>query len=293
MGCSSIETRDQPTVSLITIVLNGGDALLRTFKSVFAQSFQPIEYIVIDGGSKDGSVDLIKRYNRQITYWVSEPDNGISHAFNKGIAAARGDYIGLLNADDWLSPNQIEEAVRALQTSKASFVFGDLLYHDPDGQARHLIRGDPQYGNKIKSRMPALNHPTMLVRRQVFDEVGGFDRRYQAAMDYDWVLRAHLAGHDGVYSKSIIGHMTLAGTSDREFIQALTDVRRIAVSHGQPVAAAWPLFGLRVMKAMVQRLLHRHTPTSFYRLLRGWFNRDYQSISGRPDGHAEKSGSSP
>lgn len=279
MGRSSIETRDQPTVSLVTVVLNGGEALLRTFASVFAQSYQPIEYIVIDGGSTDGSVDLIKRHSEQIAYWVSEPDDGISDAFNKGIAAAKGDYIGLLNADDWLSPDQIEEAVRALQTSDAGFAFGDLLYHAPDGQTLHLIQGAPSYGSKIKSLMPALNHPTMLVKRRVFEKVGGFDRRYRVAMDYDWVLRAHLAGHRGIHSKKIIGHMTLAGTSDRQFVRGLTEVRKIAVSHGQNPAIAWPLFGIRVMKGMTQRRLHRHAPASLYRLLRAWINRDYQSVS--------------
>jgi GT2 family glycosyltransferase len=277
---SSSGAGDRPTVSLITVVLNGGDALLRTFESVFAQTYQPIDYIVIDGGSTDGSVDLIRRHGDRIAYWVSEPDQGISDAFNKGVAEAKGDYIGLLNGDDWLSPDQIEQAVRALEASDASFAFGDLFYHAQDGEPLHRIQGDRHYRAKIKSRMPALNHPTMLARRQVFDDIGGFDRRYSVAMDYDWVLRAHLAGHLGVYSDRIVGHMTLAGTSDREFVQALKDVRDIARRHGQSAAAAWSLFAFRIVKGMAQRLLQRHAPVSLYRLLRGWVNRDYQPVSG-------------
>lgn len=273
------EQHHRPLISIITVVLNGGDALLRTFESVFAQHYQPIEYIVIDGGSTDGSVDLIKRYSDRIAYWVSEPDQGISDAFNKGIAAVKGDYIGLLNADDWLSHHQIEEAAKALENSDAGFVFGDLFYHAPDGSTLHMIQGDRHYGAKIKSLMPALNHPTMLVRRQVYEDIGGFDRRYKVAMDYDWALRAHLAGHRGVYSSNLIGHMTLAGTSDRQFVQSLIEVRKIAINHGQRQIAAWPLFCSRVVKGMAQRLLHRYAPTSLYRLLRGMINRDYQSVS--------------
>ena len=272
------ERKDTPLVSLITIVLNGGDALSRTFESVFAQTYPSIDYIVIDGGSTDGSLDLIEKHSERIAYWVSEPDEGISDAFNKGIAAAKGDYIGLLNADDWLSPDQIEEAVCALSSSEASFAFGDLLYHAPDGEALHVIQGDPRYEQKIASLMPALNHPTMLARRELFDDIGGFDPRYQVAMDYDWVLRAHRAGHRGAYARSILGHMTLAGTSDTQFVRGLSEVRDIAISHGQPTAKAWLLFGYRVVKGLAQRLLHRMAPPSFYEWLRGWFNRDYQSL---------------
>ena len=273
------EEHHRPLVSLITVVLNGGDALRRTFESVCTQGYQPIEYIVIDGGSTDGSLDVIKDHDGCISYWTSEPDQGISDAFNKGITVATGDYIGLLNADDWLSPDQIETAVNLLQATDAGFAFGDLLYHAPDGTILHKIQGDPDYGTKITSLMPALNHPTMLVRRRVFDDIGGFDLRYKVAMDYDWALRAHLAGHQGVHSKDILGHMTLAGASDRQFIRSLAEVRQIAMHHGQSSVTAWTLFCFRVVKGMAQRLLQQYAPPSLYRLLRGLINRDYQSAS--------------
>lgn len=280
MSRGSSDSLGQPKVSLITVVLNGGEALVRTFESVRAQSHGSIEYIVIDGGSTDGSLDLIKRHGERIAHWVSEPDQGISDAFNKGIAAASGDYLGLLNADDWLSPDQIERAVSALEAGDADFVFGDLVYHAPSGPALHLIKGDPLYHQKIRSRMPALNHPTMLVKRTMFEAVGGFDRRFRVAMDYDWVLRAHLLGYRGVYGPDVLGHMTLAGTSDRRFVEGLAEVRKIAISHGQPAVLAWPLFAGRVVKGLGQRLVQRHMPAAFYERLRGWINPDYQTLSG-------------
>ncbi len=282
MGQPSKSETDRSTVSLITVVLNGGAAFERAMASVLAQSYAPIDYIVIDGGSSDGTVDLIRKRDARIAYWVSEPDRGISDAFNKGFAAATGRYVGYVNADDWLEPEHVEKAVRALESESADFVFGDLAYHATDGALLHVIEGDPGYASMIRSRMPALNHPTMLVGRHVFDAIGGFDERYQLAMDYDWALRAHLAGFRGCYVPGLLGHMTLAGASDRRFVDGLAEVRRIAMREGgRPALVAWPVFGFRVIKGVAQRLLQRHAPARLHGLLRGWINPHFRRPAAR------------
>lgn len=264
-------------VCLITVVLNGREAFQRAVSSVLAQTYRPIDYVVIDGGSTDGTVDVIRDFGDRISHWVSEPDRGISHAFNKGLAASTATYIGFLNADDWLEPDQIEQAVQALESRQADFVFGDLAYHDTDGRQLHVIKGDPHYDARIQSLMPALNHPTMLVRRTVFEAIGGFDEMYKIAMDYDWALRAHLAGFKGGYAPGVLGHMTLEGTSDRRFAQGLAEVRMIAMRHGQSGAKAWPLFGYRIIKGIAQRMMQRHAPSPLYRAIRRWANPDYRA----------------
>lgn len=263
------------TVSLITVVRNGGVAFERAAESVFAQTYRPIEYVVIDGGSTDGTIDAIEKLGDRVSYWVSEADHGISHAFNKGVTASTGRYIGFVNADDWLEPDQIQRAVQAIESRKADFVFGSLAYHAPDGTLLHVIEGDQYYAAKIQSRMPALNHPTMLARRTVFEGIGGFDETYKVAMDYDWALRAHLAGYRGRYAPGVLGHMSLDGASDRGFLIGLAEVREIAIRNGQSPLKAWPLFGYRVLKGMMQRLMQRHVPSSLYATLRGWINPDY------------------
>ena len=278
---------DQSTVSLITVVLNNRIAFERALESVFAQSYWPVEYIVIDGGSTDGTVDVIKRHADHISHWVSEPDDGISHAFNKGVAAVNGSYVGFVNADDWLDPDQIKHAVEALESRNADFVFGDLAYHAPDGNLLHIIKGDQHYADRIASRMPALNHPTMLVKRAIFDAIGGFDKRYRVAMDYDWALRAHLAGFRGRYAPEVTGHMTLDGTSDRRFVHGLAEVRTIATAHGQSPIKAWPLFGYRALKGIVQRKLQQYAPSSLYQWLRSWINPDYRSLPREPGSPSE------
>jgi glycosyltransferase involved in cell wall biosynthesis len=265
-----------PSVSIVTAVRNAAGSLERTMQSVFAQTYRGIEYIIVDGGSTDGTQDVIRRHADRLGCWISEPDRGISDGFNKGVAAASGEFIGLLNADDWMEPDQIERAVGALERTGADFVFGDLVYHDPAGRAVHRVRGDPAYAKVIGSRMPEVNHPTLLARREMYERIGLFDLRYRAAMDYDWLLRAHLAGYRGVYDPAIVAHMTLAGVSDRSYRSALAEVRTIAIRHSQPAAKAWMLFGYRVVKGAAQRALRRLAPEPLYVLLRRLVNRSYR-----------------
>ena len=190
-----------PLVSIITIVYNGIRQVEQTIASVLGQTYENIEYIVIDGGSTDGTVEIIKRYQDRIAYWVSEPDNGISDAFNKGINAATGEFVGLLNADDRMSADQVALGVQALLNSSADYIFGDLLFHDETGCILYRINGDPDYQRIIDSKMPELCHPTVLARKALYDRIGLFDTRYRYAMDYDWLLRLHRNGGRGLYVK--------------------------------------------------------------------------------------------
>jgi glycosyltransferase involved in cell wall biosynthesis len=271
-----------PRVTIITAVRNRAATLARTIESVLAQTYPEVEHVVIDGASSDGTVEVIRRYADRLAHWQSEPDRGISDAFNKGLAAARGDLIGLLNADDWLEVEQIERAVTALGRSGADFVFGDLLYHDPAGRTLFRIRGDAHYARAIARGMPDVNHPTLLARREVYERVGGFDPALRFAMDYDWLLRVHRAGLRGIHAPEVVGHMTLAGVSDRDYLRALGEVRAIAIAHGEPAARAWPLYLYRVAKGTAQRALRRAAPAGLYDLLRRRVNPSYEPY--RPGG---------
>jgi glycosyltransferase involved in cell wall biosynthesis len=272
----------EPKVTIITAVRNRAATLARTIESVLAQTYPRVEHVVIDGASSDGTLEVIRRYADRLAYWRSEPDQGISDAFNRGLAAARGDCIGLLNADDWLEPEQVERAVAALARSGADFVFGDLLYHDAAGRTLFRIRGDAGYARALARGMPDVNHPTLLARRRVYERVGGFDRAWRCAMDYDWLLRVHRAGFRGAYAPEVLGHMTLAGVSDRDYVRALGEVRAIAIAHGEPALRAWPLYLYRVAKGTAQRALRRAAPAGLYDVLRRRVNPSYEPY--RPGG---------
>ena len=266
---------ENPLVSIITVALNRAATVERTIESVLGQIYRPIEYIVIDGGSRDGTVELIAKHADRLASWISEPDRGISDGFNKGLVRASGALIGLVNADDWLAPDQIATGVAALERSGADFVFGDLIYHAADGRRLFRIKGDPDYAKAIGRGMPDINHPTVLARRAVYRQIGGFDPALRCAMDYDWLLRAHRAGFRGVYEPALVGHMTLEGVSDQRFRRALAEVREIAIRHGEPAPAAWALYGYRLLKGGSRRLLERLLPAGLHERMRRRVNRQF------------------
>ncbi len=267
----------KPLVSIVTVVLNGCETLEQTIQSVLNQTYDNIEYIIIDGGSSDGTLDIVRRYEEKIAYWISEPDKGISDAFNKGIVTSEGEIVGILNADDWLSLEQIERGVSVLNKSSADFVFGDLLFHDSSNMVMHKIQGDPDYVNIINSRMPDLCHPTVLVKREAYENIGLFDMNYRFAMDYEWLLRLHKQGGIGKYVKEIIGHMRICGVSENHYMNALKEVRDISICYGQLRWKANFLYMFRVTKGAVRRGLEKLTPKLLYHWIRGIVNRRYSS----------------
>lgn len=270
-----VSSPGQPLVTIVTVVKNGECFLEKTIRSVLSQTYGNIEYIIIDGGSTDGTLDIIKRYDDRVSVWVSEKDQGISDAFNKGITLSTGDIIGLVNSDDWLSPDQIAEGVNALRNSSADFVFGDLLHHDEQGYHLYRIHGDPEYRRRIRSRMPELCHPTVLVWKKTYDRVGSFDTKYRYAMDYEWLLRLHVSGGSGLYVKNMVGHMTVGGASDNSYKIALREVREISVRYGHPRLLASCLYHARIVKGFMRRAFERYVPRYIYNRVRGSINKRF------------------
>lgn len=272
----SADASPAPLVSIITAVRNGRATLEQAIASVVGQSYRRIEYIIIDGASTDGTVDLLRSQEAAIGIWLSEPDNGISDAFNKGISLASGEFIGLLNADDWMSPDQVEQGVAALQAAEADFVFGDVLFHDASGRPPYRIQGDPYYRRVIRTRMPELCHPTVLARRSAYERIGLFDTRLRYAMDYEWLLRLHSSGAAGRYVPGITGHMRGGGASDRYYARALQEVRAISIRYGHSALSAHALFGYRLLKGACRRSLERMLPQGLFGRMRRAFNPRYQ-----------------
>lgn len=268
-------------VSVITVVFNNAESLQRAMDSVFAQSYPNIEYIVVDGGSTDGTVDIIRANQERLSYWHSRKDKGISDAFNAGVALTRGKYVALVNSDDWMEPDQIANAVKAIEESAAPFVFGDLIYHHPDGQIAYRITGEAEYQKRIWHRMPQLNHPTTLVRRDIYERYGLFRLHWKIGMDYDWLLRLHHAGIKGQYFSAIVGHMSLLGVSDAHWRKCLDEHRLIASQHGGKALLHRCLYFIRVLKMTVRRQLDACLPKASVMTLRKLVNSSLQGPDGR------------
>jgi glycosyltransferase involved in cell wall biosynthesis len=263
----------RPRVTLVTAAFNACRTLERTIESIRAQTFVDIEHVVVDGGSNDGTIELLRSRLRPQDYWISEPDRGISDAFNKGVALAAGDLIQFVNADDWLSPDQVEVAVRGLDATGADFVFGDVIFYR-GGRADFRYAGEPDYPKAIHRRMPALNHTTTLAHRRTFERVGLFDLRYRCAMDYDWFLRLHLAGGRGVYLADLVGHMNHDGVSNIDYLRTFREVEAIAVAHGRNRHVARLETVARALKTTVGRQL-KGPARPLYRWIRSHINRSY------------------
>jgi glycosyltransferase involved in cell wall biosynthesis len=267
------DVKKTPLISVVTTVWNGAKTLRRTIETVRQQGIDLIEYIVIDAGSTDTTIDIILANQDVISYWVSEKDRGISDGFNKGLALSRGKYILILNADDWMSPGQLNYAIETLETTGADFVFGDLLYHN-DKKVLYRIRGEVDYAARIAHVMPGLNHPTVVIRRSAYEKFGLFDLTLRYAMDYELLLRMHKGGARGIYDPRIVGHMSLEGTSDRNARAALKEGRDISIRHGYPALPAHLLYLWRAAKSTLRRGL-AVLPVTLFVPLRRLFNRNY------------------
>jgi glycosyltransferase involved in cell wall biosynthesis len=265
-------------VSVITTSLNSASTIDRTVKSVEAQDYPNIEYIVIDGGSTDTTVDQLSAVPNVIDLLISEPDSGISDAFNKGIARSRGQYVMLVNSDDWLEPTHLSIAVATLERSGADYVFGDLMFHFPDGSPAYIFAGDPGYAKKLLHTLPSINHPTVVCRRDLYEKFGLFDPTLRIAMDYEWFLRVARGGGKGTYDKRLVSHMTLGGASIQSFSKSLGEVRDVSIDYGYPAALAWSRFIFRVLKRSARRLLRQICSDRVFEWMRRKVNADYRSV---------------
>jgi glycosyltransferase involved in cell wall biosynthesis len=178
-------------ISIITVALNSAATIEETILSVQRQTHADREHIVIDGGSRDGTLDLINRHRQGIAISVSEPDAGIFDAMNKGLARATGDVVGFLNADDVYANDQVLARIAAAFGDQAvDAVYADLVYVDrfnPEKVVRYWRSGDFQPGSFARGWMPA--HPTFYVRRKVYERLGGFDLKYPLQGDFELTLR--------------------------------------------------------------------------------------------------------
>jgi len=178
-------------VTIITAVLNSVTTIEDCIRSVCSQSYPNIEHIIIDGGSTDGTIEVIKRYMDSISMFISEPDNGMYDAINKGLMNARGDVVGILNADDFYANEKvIEKIVEVFKKNGVDSCYGDLIYvdkEDPDKIVRYWKSKPFRSISFMYGWHPP--HPTFFVRKWVYDKYGFFNPDFKIAGDYELMLR--------------------------------------------------------------------------------------------------------
>jgi glycosyltransferase involved in cell wall biosynthesis len=188
----------QPLVSLITPSLNQGEYLEETIRSVLEQDYPRLEYFVIDGGSTDNSLEIIEKYKSRLDYWVSEADQGQSHAINKGLKRAAGDFLGWINSDDVLLPGAIRRGVEALQAyPDVDVVYGRLERIDEQGRPvpTPILPKDKVVFDRQNMLVECtVNQAGALWRRTIMEKAGLLNEELRYAMDYEYWIRLAIAG---------------------------------------------------------------------------------------------------
>ena len=204
-------------ISVITAVYNNREHVAEALDSVLAQSHPEVELVVIDGGSTDGTLDVLRGYGDRIAVLVSEPDQGIYDALNKGIRLATGDVIGFLHSDDvFADADSLARVTSGFLSEDIDAVYGDLVYVRRDNTqsiVRRWKSGTFTLGRLREGWMPP--HPAFYARRSVYERLGGFDTSYRIAADYDCMLRFLSSGIRTVYVPQVLVKMRLGGASNR------------------------------------------------------------------------------
>ena len=229
----------QPKLSLITACFNSEKSILRTVNSVLNQTYPHLEYIIIDGASRDQTLQLLAPYRDRISTLISEPDRGIYDALNKGIRLAQGEIIGFIHSDDELkNPHVVERMIQKMSERKADGIYSDLNYVvQSDGNSKVLRHW------KSKTFTPDLlkkgwmpPHPTLYLKRSVYEKHGLFDLNYSIAADYDFILRVFLDPTLSFqYYPEVTLNMQTGGASNRNFSQLVKKSRQdfqILARHG-------------------------------------------------------------
>lgn len=230
-------------ITVITVVYNGVATLEETIISVISQQYDgELEYIIIDGGSTDGSVDIIRQYQDQLAYWVSEPDYGLYHAMNKGLEKATGDIIGIINADDWYYPGTFQKVADAMRDQDLSshICWGDIMH----GEERVL--GWRDWNVRRGAFAP---HPSMFCPKAVYDRIGKYRLWYKILADYDFMYRAiHVHGNKPIYIPEPLAHFRPGGLASRHIFRALTEELLVKVEYGGGLGRALIEYFLKLVK---------------------------------------------
>lgn len=172
-------------LSIITINYNNAEGLYKTIRSIVSQTNSDFEYIIIDGGSTDGSVEVIKEYSERIKYWVSEPDKGIYHAMNKGVQAATGEFVQFLNSGDWLVDNQVVEKMLSA-APPCDILLGNVVIIDLKGKMQYH-KSNPEISFYTFYRS-TLFHTSAYIRRSLFNQYGPYDESLKIVSDWKWYI---------------------------------------------------------------------------------------------------------
>lgn len=238
-----------PLVSVITVVLDDPDALARTIRSVLEQSYDNVEYIVVDGGSGAATLDAIREHEGAIDYWRSEPDRGIYDAMNKGVARAAGEWVHFLNAGDLYYEPGTLKAVMAKNIGAADFIYGHTFFQG--GDFRGVVKA---WDFKILWKTMIFTHQSLLTRRRILTD-RPFDTRFKICADFDLIFNSYLAGRRFLNADIVIGSFH-PGLSDLSRTRMAVEKWRVVRRHRNDIPFHW-FYARLIVKRFLQDLARR------------------------------------
>lgn len=208
-------------ITIITVVFNNCKTINTAIESVLNQTYNDIEYIIIDGGSTDGTIEIIEKYRNKISFLVSEKDKGIYDAMNKGIMLATGDIIGILNSDDLYNNNSILEIINNEfeKDENLEILYGDLVYVDKNCISKIIRKWiSCEYFDEFFEQGNVPPHPSLFLKRSVYNRVGLFNLKYKLAADYEFMLRIFKNYSFNIrYINQVLVRMRLGGATNKNF----------------------------------------------------------------------------
>jgi glycosyltransferase involved in cell wall biosynthesis len=218
-------------ISVITVSCNSAKTIEDTIQSVLSQNYPDTEYIIIDGGSTDGTVDIIKKYEDRLAYWVSEPDKGISDAFNKGIRQATGELICIINSDDTLLPNVLNIIAEQI-CENTDIIYGNMsIYRKSQGLEKiHYTQDNLNFS---KGRFYGLLHPSALIKKNTYDKYGLYDISLKYVMDKELFLRMYNGGAKFQRINLTIARYSTGGASGAQnYCKVAIESRKVSIKYG-------------------------------------------------------------
>lgn len=251
------KSESTPLITIIVAVFNGAKTLQQCIDSVAQQSYANKELIVIDGGSKDGTVELLEANNGFISYWISEPDQGIYNAWNKALVQAKGDWICFLGADDFLwNAKVLEQCAEYLLSlpTDIDIAYGKVMLLSGEGEAIYSVGEDWQKTKKTFFQYMSIPHQGVMHRTNLFKRRGGFDESFRIAGDYELLLRELKTASAGFIPDIIVTGMRQGGMSSNPIhsLQTMREIRRAQKMNGQRLPGKlWITAMLRVYIKLV------------------------------------------
>ena len=265
---------DKPLVSIITVVFNGKKYLEETIQSVLSQTYDNVEYIIIDGGSTDGTIEIIKKYEKQVDYWISEKDTGIYDAMNKGISLAQGNIIGLVNADDIIYNDTLKNVAEAfLKNDSVQYTFGtvDLAKENGDiyGYTRPLSEDERKH--RLYAEMP-FSHQSLYVKQEIYKKVGLYNLEFKLSADYDFILKLIENNYTSIRLEKNVGFFRMGGESGG--FKSFIENKNILLSHNINRYIVYKNF----IKSSIKLLLRRVLPNSLFLFIKHKFRKKSKHV---------------